>query len=388
MEVTPAADWLCLMVSPDLLELVSSIYDAAFDPALWSATLVKITDAIGGAQAMMGVHDFKTRSLTAIAPRMDPGHMKSYAEHWGASDILWQRTNSAPVGSILLAEQFVTRDELKRTGIYNEWYRPMRLGASGLGVNLPAANGLPAVCGIKRLAGDDSFNSNEVAIFTALVPHLIRAAEINQRLWDLSLAEAFTQGEIDSRRQGVLVLDACQHIMYGNSIATDLLNPTNGLSVAAGALSTTDKHAADVLGRYVHGCIGAGAIRGGSLTLQRRNKSPLQLLVVPFPRGQRAMNTLWHQSGPPVAIVLIDDPERQAELRRKLLQSRYGLTLTEAHLALEIIKGDGRQAAAWRLGMSLGTARIHLQRIFHKTGAHRQAELVRIIGSLVADHVG
>ena len=42
----------------------------------------------------------------------------------------------------------------------------------------------------------------------------------------------------------------------------------------------------------------------------------------------------------------------------------------------EIIKGDGIQAAADRLGVSLATARTHLRHVFDKTGTQRQAELV------------
>jgi DNA-binding CsgD family transcriptional regulator len=39
----------------------------------------------------------------------------------------------------------------------------------------------------------------------------------------------------------------------------------------------------------------------------------------------------------------------------------------------------GRQVAADRLGITVGTARSHLSKIFDKTGILRQAELVRLI---------
>ena len=42
-------------------------------------------------------------------------------------------------------------------------------------------------------------------------------------------------------------------------------------------------------------------------------------------------------------------------------------------------KGDGRQATADRLGITVGTARSHLSKIFDKTGVTRQAELVRLL---------
>jgi DNA-binding CsgD family transcriptional regulator len=61
------------------------------------------------------------------------------------------------------------------------------------------------------------------------------------------------------------------------------------------------------------------------------------------------------------------------------LRERFGLTPAEATFAFEIIKGDGRQATADRLGITVGTARSHLSNIFDKTGTKRQAELVRLL---------
>jgi len=47
--------------------------------------------------------------------------------------------------------------------------------------------------------------------------------------------------------------------------------------------------------------------------------------------------------------------------------------------ALEIVKGDGRQATADRLGITVGTARSHLSKIFDETGVTRRAELERLL---------
>jgi DNA-binding CsgD family transcriptional regulator len=68
-------------------------------------------------------------------------------------------------------------------------------------------------------------------------------------------------------------------------------------------------------------------------------------------------------------------------VRVESLRDRFGFTRAEATFALEIMKGDGRQAAANRLGISLGTARSHLSSIFDKTGSRHQAELVLLCGS-------
>lgn len=74
-----------------------------------------------------------------------------------------------------------------------------------------------------------------------------------------------------------------------------------------------------------------------------------------------------------------EEDETSIEDRIVGLRQRFGLTRAEAILALEICKGDGREAAARRCGISVSTAHTHLNRIFSKTGTRRQAELVHLL---------
>jgi DNA-binding CsgD family transcriptional regulator len=83
----------------------------------------------------------------------------------------------------------------------------------------------------------------------------------------------------------------------------------------------------------------------------------------------------------PAAILVVSDPAAEREEHKARLRRDYHLTAAEAELALEVVKGDGREAAAARMGISLSTARTHLMRIFDKTGCRRQAELVRLLAN-------
>ena len=73
------------------------------------------------------------------------------------------------------------------------------------------------------------------------------------------------------------------------------------------------------------------------------------------------------------------EPEQMVVARNEWLRQHIGLTPAEVRFTREILKGDGLQAAADRLGISVTTARTHLVHVFGKTGARRQAELVRLI---------
>jgi DNA-binding CsgD family transcriptional regulator len=100
------------------------------------------------------------------------------------------------------------------------------------------------------------------------------------------------------------------------------------------------------------------------------------LIVLVVPHRTRLT---WIDVVRPRAILFITDPEEAAVIRRESLRRDFGLTPAEVGFTREILRADGLQAAADRLGISLTTARTHLAHVFDKTGTRRQAEFIRLI---------
>jgi DNA-binding CsgD family transcriptional regulator len=101
--------------------------------------------------------------------------------------------------------------------------------------------------------------------------------------------------------------------------------------------------------------------------------------VTPLRSKARLADVPWIGVGTPVAIVTVRDPDIDSRRREANLRHRFGLTIAESKMAAEILKGDGRAAAARRRRISTATAKAHLSSIFEKTGTHRQAELIRLL---------
>ncbi len=76
-------------------------------------------------------------------------------------------------------------------------------------------------------------------------------------------------------------------------------------------------------------------------------------------------------------IILIF-PQRQEAPRPEpsLLMAWYGLTHAEARLLSRLAGGLCLKETALVCGITIGTARIHLKHILHKTGFHRQTDLL------------
>jgi DNA-binding CsgD family transcriptional regulator len=71
---------------------------------------------------------------------------------------------------------------------------------------------------------------------------------------------------------------------------------------------------------------------------------------------------------------------RSESWKRSRLQSTFTLSPAQARLASLLFQGQRLKQAAAQLGITEGSARQYLKVIFAKTGAKRQADLVRVIG--------
>ena len=66
----------------------------------------------------------------------------------------------------------------------------------------------------------------------------------------------------------------------------------------------------------------------------------------------------------------------------EIVARRYGLTAGELRVLFALINVGSVAEVAPVLGITEGTVRNHLHRLFEKTGTQRQADLVKLIGGL------
>lgn len=85
----------------------------------------------------------------------------------------------------------------------------------------------------------------------------------------------------------------------------------------------------------------------------------------------------------PWTALLISETARDLAPLAPILEEHFALTPSEARLALQLARGEGVQSAAEVLGLSVHTARSYLKTIFSKLGVSRQADVVRLITSLI-----
>ncbi|MGZ6588625.1 MAG: helix-turn-helix transcriptional regulator [Solirubrobacteraceae bacterium] len=231
-----------------------------------------------------------------------------------------------------------------------------------------------AIATVKR---SDRFDSaDRIALINGLVPHLQQALRLRGRLEELDHRSGDLAAAGEAVGHGIVIVAAGRRSVYINSAADSILRSNDGLRIHRGCLEADASRADAQLQVGVARALNPDSrdIWGGSFLCPRPSgRRPFVVHVAPIDPTTVATP----QDGR--AIIVIIDPEGQPEPPATLLRRLYGLTRSEADVALLVMRGEGLKPIADELSVSVNTVRTHLQNVFDKTGTSRQAELVRLL---------
>ncbi len=365
----------------ELIALIDLIYEAALDNDLWPRVLEKLADAAGTVQAVMASADRKADIVTTIAPRFDPNLLTLWREYWALRDPFFTRAILRPAGEIYTLDDLVSREEFAATAVFREVWQPANCSLATAAINLIVEEKFCALIGISNAPGQDFLSQEQLRLFKIITRHIGRSVRMSRELWKLDLANLVAEEQFEILPDSAMLVDAFGRVVLANAAAKRMLDTREGIIFYKGRLTISG--APEALQRLVASCARAApdlAGPGGELVVPRNFPlSPVNVKVVPLRSRMRLADFPWIGIGRPVAIVVVSDPDLDRQRRTEKLRQLFGLTNAEAAFAAEILRGDGRRAAAQRCGITDGTAKTHLAHIFEKTGTRRQAELIRLL---------
>lgn len=348
--------------------LVRTIYSSAIGTQDWESLLQLLRCGFGGSDAALLAWDAAAARPRLCATRAEPA--AEYMRHWDGLNILKDPGIRLPAGTVTPDAALRPREELERSDYYNGFLLPYDM-AHLLVMKLCSSVHGDTVVNVTRSFGGGDFPPSAFRLARRLIPHFQCAVAQAGRLQWSSL----NAGCIDLLPIAVIMLDRGRRPIHVNPAAAALLARQDGLEIgaqglAAGRLEDTRRLAAVVAA--------AVAGRGGALR-------------VPRPSGKRAFAVLaspldvtfdWLHRPQPAAMLSIVDPQAKAVPHARQLRELYGLTASEAALALRIARGDELREAAAALGITVLSARQYLGRVFRKTGTSRQHDLAGLLAGL------
>jgi DNA-binding CsgD family transcriptional regulator len=343
----------------NVLETVRRLYGAVLDADDWSDSLSAILTPLAASRTFFVRQDMVSGTVAVATDRCnEAAHVVRYEAAAAAGFVpAWRR--AIPQGLVVRSSQMQVDTAYIRTPFYNEVVRPAG-DFYGLVAQVARNGRRDAFLCVSKPEGAADFNRKDVATLRQLVPHLATALALKERLADLEIYATDMRVALDRLEDGLLLLDASARPIFSNRAGQTMLTAEPALAMALAELTGPRRSTLQ---------------QGGAFDVLRDARAPLRLRVAPIGAEGQVSWLPDHA----VAAVFVSDPEAADRRCREALALTYALTPAETRFAQEITKGDGRAAAARRLGISPLTARAHLSRIFEKTGTHRQAELVRLL---------
>ena len=361
-----------------LAELIGDIYDAALDPAQRTDVLEKIASFTGGHSGGLLSRRSLNRSENLYCYiGADPESLRAYSESYPKLD----PTAGSPsfgVEQVVSAADLVPYEEFRRGRFYREWARPH----GWVDVANVVIEKSTTSCTFLSIARDEASGmvDDEMRRRLALIiPHVRRAWLVGKTI-DLGQAEAACFSDIlDGLSAGLILVDGIGHVVHTNAAGNAILATADFLRTIHGRLIAGDA-ATNVAFREILAAADGGdavvGIKGIALPLTAHDGERWVAHVLPLTSGARRHAGLAYNA---VAALFVRKATLEAFAPPEVIGRMYKLTPAELRVLLAIVDVGGVPEVAAALGVAATTIKTHLNRLFDKTGASRQADLVKLV---------
>ena len=362
-----------------LFELIGEIYDAALDLTLWHDVVGKAGRFVGGqAAAIFSKSPIAGTGNVYYDFGIDPYYRDLYFEKYVKLDPSTTGHYFADIGQPIATADLMPYDEFLETQFYKEWAQPQGL-VDFVSAVLDKSVTSAALFGVFRSERDGVVDDEARRRMQLIVPHIRRAVLVG-RLIDLKSAQAATFADtLDGLSAGICLTDASGRIVHANAACHVILAAGDPFFVTGGRLVARDAQVDQTL-QTMFAAAGEGdaaiGTQGIALPLTGQDGARYIAHVLPLTSGARRLTGFAYTA---VAAVFIRKAALESPAPPEVIARTYKLTPTELRVLLAIVEVGGVPEVAMALGVAETTIKTHLGRLFFKTGAARQADLVKIV---------
>lgn len=331
----------------DETDLLPAVYDGPFEQPMWSTLLDRLRQRTRADHA----------GILFFLPNVAHSQLVELHSGMPIPADLRQLFNGTP--ALLREERVYARAEVLEADS----------GTSARIVRVTEPGGLSAWISLTR-AGKD-FSSADAALLSRIAPHVRRALRSYAEIERQRTRARIASDVMERLNFGWMQLDAKGRILATSGAADTLLQHGSGLRRTAGGRLIAQDIMADRRLTSAIRAVGEGAA-GRPRAINISTDPWVDLLIVPG--GAETANA----SGAAM-IAYIQGDSLSLDDRHEQIAELFGLLPSEARFALLLSRGLSIAEAGAKLGLTIETARNYSKKIYAKTGARGQADLVRFI---------
>jgi DNA-binding CsgD family transcriptional regulator len=277
--------------------------------------------------------------------------------------------------------------EFLQSRFYKEWIRPQGW-IDNVGVYLDRTPEGHAGFALFRNEREGLADEPARERMRLLVPHLRRAVLIG-KLIEFKTAQAATFADaLDGLSAAMLFVDKSGRVTHANAAGRAMIADGNVLHASLGRLLANDPNASRALRDiFLAAATGDAALgdKGVAVPLVARDGERYVAHVLPLSSGARRSAGVNYAA---TAALFVQMAALATRSPPEAIAKTYGLTPMEVRVLLAIVEVGGAPQVAETLGIGEGTVKTHLKRLYQKTGARRQADLVKLFAGYTSPLVG
>jgi DNA-binding CsgD family transcriptional regulator len=371
-----------------LLSLIGGIYDSALNPDAWSAVLPRIGAFVGGSGGGLFGHRSSPRSGSIYHQfGTDPDYRQLYLEKYLTIDPMFGTYFVLDVGEVFSTSTIMSHTEFTQSRFYREWVQPQGW-IDNICVYLDRSAEGHSAFALFRHEREGVADEPSRERMRLLVPHLRRAVLIGN-LVEFKTTQAATFADaLDGLSASVLFVDSNGRIVHANAAGRAMIADADILRASLGRLVASDPDVNLAL-RDIFLAAGSGdaavGVKGVAVPLVARDGERYVAHVLPLSSGARSSAGLGYTAA---AALFVQKAALATNSPPEVIARTYRLTPMELRVLLAIVEVGGVPQVAETLGIGEGTVKTHLKRLYAKTGARRQADLVKLFAGYTSPLMG
>jgi len=367
------------MAGNDLLEAVGALHVAATDNSLWPVAFERLSLVMQANGLLIGRMPHRAGSFDLTGHRIDPAIVDRINGPLASREAnpVFNSIPRSPTFGPVIASNMIDENTLLHSRVYQEAMRPANLRYTIAAV-LDCDEERSYVLAFGRDEATGDFGREDTRIFSRLLPHIIGAINAQHAL-------ATTKGELSVLElldRGVVMLDGAGRPTYFNREAQRIFDDGDGLQLRSSGLVASLPSEERKLRALLANTTAMGR-DGQAVSIARPSgRLPYSLIALPIRDREHVLPAIGSTAH---TVMFVRDPHRESGQRAEWLMQLYGLTVTEALIALDLHEGQTPAEIAGRRGVSNNTLKSHMKAIFSKMDVTRQTDLVRLTGLALGD---
>lgn len=360
---------------PKFDDVLYQIYQATLSLDRWPAALDCVAGLCGSAGALV----YAKVETRWIIPMHSPA-LEEAARRYRQDD--WQRRNpwleagveaGFRVGDVYRDQDVFTPEKIEDGSFYRDFLAPLGLGWQMAAI-LQSDFGVPTGVVTQRAHDQGLYDPDEAETLRLVSRHIEQALRISAHLDAADGSQGAVARAFDVMAPGAFVLDQGQRPVAVNRAGKDLVGRYFHPDGATLKPVRARDHApfAAMIGQAAR--LDAAEAPRPVLLSDGDGRSRVAAWAMPLVGASADRFGIARPQAH--TLVLAQPLERARVIDPGVLRSVFGLTLAEARLAALLGAGSTVKAAAQTLGVTEGTARVVLKRVFDKLDVNRQADLV------------